>query len=199
MSKKPYAVRAMQSTYEDIKDKINTVPLFLLRWGLSSAEIASEAFLAFIHAYQRYDPERGKAFEDYVSETVHFLAKSNVRDRLRKERRQNRNRVSGETAMGVSSREGDSEPWEYVIPSPVIDFDFLDRLEWLSQDGKRIINLLLTKKYLIQTLREKSKYGQISPQKTKMYLTQYLAKRGWDLFRIRQAFRDVSDLFSGRT
>lgn len=178
----------MHDTYLELKDKLNETARFLAGWGLSPEEIQSEAFEAFAHAYNRYDPKKQPNFEKYAVQTVWFRARSNVRDRMRVERKHFR------------KREKPSSGWEDNLSSPEPDGT---RVGELTGDALKIVSLVLNPPDPLWFLVQKySNWGSTSAKYAwSKALREYLKSRHWTRSpwpneRIRTAFTQITSSVS---
>lgn len=186
----PYEIEALHETYSEVQSKLNRVANFLTRWGLTPVEIVSEVFVAFCHAYRKYDPERGKPFEVYAAETVYYLTRSNVRERLQSQWELSK------------QQEYIGDGWEFEVPCPQDDYGstVADGLDTLLGDGLSIVRLVLDPPAPLWELVQKwSSYGQTTAKYAwRKALSEYLktkhwSKTPWTNERIKAAFDSVSD------
>lgn len=157
-------------TYEDVRPLLDViVRQFKRKYGRDEEESLSELNVAFVEAYDKYDPDRG-SFQD----CVYFMGYKRLLEKERLAARRNKKLHRTDCEMGT-------------LHSPT-DFNVVDFMDELSADAQRVVRLTLqTPRTLLEELEERGS----NPKTFRSVLRAHLIFLGWTRDRVCETFNEI--------
>lgn len=173
---------AKEETFLELRQLISyTVHKFNQTHSLRYDDAHSTANLAFIMAYNNYDPNKGTVFSSWVVTKVIKGLLEDVRQMVRNRSFKFNTILEDELLLEVAVQ---SNYGQSLI-------DLLDTLEAEDPDADYVANLALDPPQEIVNFL--NRYGAFTGSNYRIAIRWYLQEKGWSKERIKEAFQNIKD------
>jgi hypothetical protein len=167
-------------TFVDVEAMLwGIVNKFIEKHGLifgTRDELFSDTAVAFVKAYDAYDPESDADFSTYLYYKAHYA----LVDRVKKAHRR---KVK---VLERTINENDAEPIEK-------EPRWIQFLANLSDDAKAVVMLVIDTPIGLTRIIERDFGSKLNRMGVRLTLKSYLSGAGWSDRRIRNTFREITD------